>query len=83
MLGVMVKARVRVRVRVGVRVRARWACDLDPLTLTSVFLSLVPSRPPLFPLMCDPNPSPNMDFSNPYPARHFLCFVKAWLVDSD
>jgi hypothetical protein len=51
-----------------------------------VLCSVVPSRPPLFPLnsMCNPNPNPNnMDFSNPYPARHFLCFVKAWLVDSD
>ena len=34
-------------------------------------------------VLCNPNPNPKMDFSNPYPARHFLCFVKAWLVDSD
>ena len=32
------------------------------------------------PFMCNPNPNPKMDFLNPYPARHFLCFVKAWLI---
>ena len=30
--------------------------------------------------MCNPNPNLKMDFFNPYPARHFLCFVKTWLI---